>query len=104
MRHIEFVIDEVYDGKKVVAYLRGQAKLSARLVNSLKRTEKGFKNYWLYQMINKQTPLGILYSLNYVFLISTAIFTVLAITIGFIKMFRPIVFVCSILLCLIEIH
>lgn len=41
MRHIEFVIDEAYDGKKVVAYLRGQAKLSARLVNSLKRIEKG---------------------------------------------------------------
>ena len=41
MRHIEFIIDEAYDGKKVVAYLRGQARLSARLVNSLKRTEKG---------------------------------------------------------------
>ncbi len=41
MRHIEFIIDESYDGKKVIAYLRGHAKLSARLVNSLKRTEKG---------------------------------------------------------------
>ena len=41
MRHIEFIIDESYDGKKVIAYLRGQAKLSARLVNSLKRIEKG---------------------------------------------------------------
>ena len=71
--------------------------------SNIKKNRKGFKNYWLYQMINKQTPLGILYSLNYIFLISTAIFTVLAITIGFIKMFRPIIFVCSILLCLIEI-
>ncbi len=41
MRHIEFTIDGAYDGKKVIAYLRGEAKLSARLVNSLKRTEKG---------------------------------------------------------------
>lgn len=41
MRHIEFIIGEAYDGKKVVAYLRGEAKLSARLVNSLKRIEKG---------------------------------------------------------------
>ncbi len=41
MRHIEFLIDEKYEGKKVIAYLRGQAKLSARLVNTLKRTEKG---------------------------------------------------------------
>lgn len=41
MRHIEFVIDESFDGQKVIAYLRGCAKLSARLVNSLKRAEKG---------------------------------------------------------------
>ncbi len=41
MRHIEFLIDENYDGQKVIAYLRGEAKLSARLVNSLKRIEKG---------------------------------------------------------------
>lgn len=41
MRHIEFIINEQYDGKKVIAYLRGEAKLSARLVNTLKRTENG---------------------------------------------------------------
>ena len=41
MRHLEFKIYENYDGKKVIAYLRGEAKLSARLVNSLKRIEKG---------------------------------------------------------------
>ena len=41
MRHIEFIIDEAYDGKKVNVYLRGCAKLSARLVNSLKRVENG---------------------------------------------------------------
>ena len=41
MRHIEFIINDAYDGKKVIAYLRGEAKLSARLVNSLKRIEKG---------------------------------------------------------------
>lgn len=41
MRHIEFIINDAYDGKKVIAYLRGEAKLSARLVNSLKRIENG---------------------------------------------------------------
>jgi len=43
MRHIAFVIDHAYDGKKVIAYLRGEAKLSARLVNSLKKIEKGIR-------------------------------------------------------------
>ena len=41
MRHLEFVVDGEYEGKKVIHYLRGKAKLSSRLVNSLKRTEKG---------------------------------------------------------------
>lgn len=41
MRHIEFIIDESYNGKRVNVYLRGCAKLSARLVNSLKRVDKG---------------------------------------------------------------
>lgn len=41
MRHIEFVIPAEYDGKKVLNYLRGEAKLSSRLVNSLKRAEDG---------------------------------------------------------------
>ena len=78
-------------------------RLSKMSKSNIKKNRKGFKNYWLYQTINKQTPLGILYRLNYVFLTFTAIFTVLAIAVGFIKMFRPIVFLCSILLCLIEV-
>lgn len=41
MRHIEFVIDESYNEKKVNVYLRTCAKFSARLVNSLKRAENG---------------------------------------------------------------
>lgn len=41
MRHIEYVIPESFNGKKVLHFLRGEAKLSARLVNSLKRIENG---------------------------------------------------------------
>lgn len=41
MRHLEFVVTENYDGKKVLHFLRGEAKLSSRLVNSLKRVENG---------------------------------------------------------------
>ena len=40
-RTIKFTIPEDYDGKKVIAYLRGQAKISSRLLKSLKRTENG---------------------------------------------------------------
>ncbi|MCD7774722.1 MAG: RluA family pseudouridine synthase [Clostridiales bacterium] len=41
MRNLKFVISEDYNDKKVLQYLRGEAKLSSRLVNSLKRVENG---------------------------------------------------------------
>ena len=40
-RIIKYQIDDEFDGKKVIHYLRGRAKLSARLVNSLKRVPMG---------------------------------------------------------------
>ncbi len=40
-RKIEYIIDEEYDGKKVKNYLRGRAKISSRLMNSLKTHENG---------------------------------------------------------------
>lgn len=40
-RRLEFIIDEDFDGKRVVQFLRGHLKMSARLTASLKRVEKG---------------------------------------------------------------
>ena len=40
-RRIEYIIDAEYDGKKVKNYLRGKAKISSRLMNSLKTVENG---------------------------------------------------------------
>ncbi len=40
-RIINFTIDDEFDGKKVIHYLRGKAKLSCRTVNMLKRVENG---------------------------------------------------------------
>ncbi len=40
-RVLRFLIDERYEGRKVVHYLRGEAGLSARLVQSLKRQPDG---------------------------------------------------------------
>jgi len=71
--------------------------------SNIKKCRKGIKNYWLYHSINQQRPLGILYGLNYIFLVSTAIFTILAVLLGFIKALQPILFTFSILLCIIEI-
>lgn len=40
-REIKYTIPEEFDGKKVVAFLRGEANISYRLLKSLKRTENG---------------------------------------------------------------
>ena len=80
-------------------YLR-LSKMSKKNIN---KHRKGFKNYWLYVSINHQTPLGILYYLNIIFLVSTIAFSVLAVALCFIKVLQPVVFACSILLCIIEI-
>lgn len=78
-------------------------RLSKMSKSNIKKNRKGLKDYWLYRSINKQTPLGILYTLNYIFLISTVVFTILVVATGFIKMLQPVLLVISILLCIIEI-
>ena len=40
-RIIKFTIPDEYDGKKVIAYLRGEAKISCRLLKTLKREPDG---------------------------------------------------------------
>ena len=40
-RRIEYIIDEQYHGKRVIQYLRGEAKLSAKLVRTLKHYDNG---------------------------------------------------------------
>ena len=40
-RRIDFTIEEKYDGKRVVEFLRNEAKASARLITKLKHDEDG---------------------------------------------------------------
>lgn len=40
-RRIDYKIPAEYDGKRVIAYLRGEAKLSSRLIRTLKHYEDG---------------------------------------------------------------
>lgn len=80
-------------------YLRS-AKMSK---SNIRKKRKGFKNYWLYQSIHKERPLGVLYGLNYLFFIVTVLYSVLALALGFLKAFQPFLFGLSILLCWIEI-
>ena len=41
MRRIDFSIDARFDGKKLYSFLKGEAKLSSKLIRSLKQSENG---------------------------------------------------------------
>ena len=83
----------------IYSYLR----LSKMSKTYIKKNRKGFINYWLYHSINKQNSLGILYGLNLAFFIATISFMLFAITLGYIRGLQPILFVFSVVLCVIEI-
>lgn len=78
-------------------------RLSKMSKTNIRKNRKGLKNYWIYQSIHEQHSLGILYGLNILFLTSTIVYSVLVITLGFIKTLQPILFVLSVLLCIVEI-
>ncbi len=78
-------------------------RLSKMSKSNIRKHRKGFKNYWLYYSINQQRSLGILYGLNYIFLVATVIFTIFAVSLGFIKALQPILLFLSVILCIIEI-
>lgn len=83
----------------IYSYLR----LSKMSKTYIRKNRKGFINYWFYHAINEQNPLGILYGLNLTFFIATATFMLFSILLGYIKALQPILFVFSIVLCVIEI-
>lgn len=43
MRIIEYTVEEYFEGKKLISFLRGHVKISVRLLRSLKRIEGGIK-------------------------------------------------------------
>lgn len=83
----------------IYSYLR----LSKMRKTNIKRNRNGLKNYWLYQSVNRQTPLGKLYYINIVFLIFTAVFSIFTLALGFIRNLQSIVLILSISVCIVEI-
>lgn len=43
MREIEYTVEDYFEGKKLISFLRGHVKISVRLLRSLKRVDGGIK-------------------------------------------------------------
>ena len=43
MREIEYIVEDYFEGKKLISFLRGHVKISVRLLRSLKRVDGGIR-------------------------------------------------------------
>ncbi len=78
-------------------------KLSKMSKTNIRKSKKGFENFWFYKTINEKKPLGILYYLNIIFLIVILVYSVPVVAFGYIKVFQSIFLILSIVVCIIEI-
>ncbi len=78
-------------------------RLSKMSKTNIRKSKKGFKNFWFYKAINEKKPLGILYYLNIVFLVATLVYSVPVVALGFVKVLQPVFLVLSIVVCVVEI-
>ncbi|MBP3412710.1 MAG: hypothetical protein J6K89_05560 [Oscillospiraceae bacterium] len=69
----------------------------------IRKKKKGFRNFWFYEAIHKERSLGILYPVNALYLLSSAVFSVLALSLGYVKGLQPMLFILSVLLCTVQI-
>ncbi len=58
-------------------------RLSKHSKSYIRKNTKGFLNYWTYKQINKEHPLGAIYYINIIYMLSFLIFTLVALCVGF---------------------
>ena len=78
-------------------------RLSKMSKTNIKKKTKGFWNYWLYVAVNREKPFGVLYYLNILYFFTGILFSVLALSIGFITALQPVVTAIGIILCVVQI-
>lgn len=75
-------------------------KMSKR---NFRKNRKGFKNYWFYRDINKIKSLGWMYYANIIYFSLTLFYTLFGISLGYIKFLQPVLFIVSVLICIVQI-
>lgn len=83
----------------IYSYLR----LSKTSKTYIRKNRKGFSNYWFYTKLNKERSLGILYYLNFIFLFSLLLFSVITICFGYLEFMQLPIIILSIVLAAAEI-
>ena len=69
----------------------------------IKKSKKGFLNYWTYKKINDDVQLGYIFYLNIYMLILTLVYVFLSGCFGWAKILYLPIAICNVLLCIVQI-
>ncbi len=69
----------------------------------IKKSKKGFLNYWIYKKINDEIGLNYVFCLNIILLILTALYFCVTICLGWIKFLYMPIAICNAVLCAVQI-
>lgn len=83
----------------ITSYLR----VSKNSKTYIKKSKKGFLNYWIYKQINNDIQLGNIFHLNISLLILTLLYVVLSVCFGWIKILSLPIAICNVILCVAQI-
>ncbi len=87
-----FAIQLMHFRSGIYEYLRAN-----RSKTYMRKKRKGFLNYWIYRQINEEYPLGKLYYVNIVYLVSVAAFSALALCLGYLEIMKfPLYFISTV--------
>ena len=69
----------------------------------IKKSKKGFLNYWTYKKINDDVQLGYIFYLNISMLVLTLVYVFLSGCFGWAKILYLPIAICNMLLCIVQI-
>jgi len=69
----------------------------------IRKNKKGASNYWLYKKIHQEINLGYIYHLNLLLIILTALYFVIAISLGWFYIMKLPIAILALLLCCFQI-
>ena len=78
-------------------------RLNKMSKTNIRKNKKGFKNYWFYRDINKIKSLGWMYYANIIYFIMTLVYTILGLSLGYVKIFAAVLFILSLLVLIVQI-
>ena len=69
----------------------------------IKKSKKGFLNYWIYKHINDDVQLGYIFYLNILLLVLTLVYVFISVCFGWIKVLNLPIAICNAILCVAQI-